>query len=391
MLTSLTTDDNSLDFSTSWALFAANDSVIELRCLNVGLRQETWAGWFDNPDAFQQALQKMESLQPSPSGIYATLNPVDAKLLARRANQIKAVKGMSLTGDGDILRRRWLPVDCDPVRPSEISSTNAEHQAALERADQIRNWLGDHGWPDPVYADSGNGAHLLYPVDLPNDDASRNLVQQTLEALAVRFSDSAIDIDTTVANAARIWKVYGTMARKGESTSNRPYRHARVLSAGPRGDLVTVEQLAGLADQAPTSDGTAESHSGHLVDQVLTALGISSHPEPWQQGSTRWRLDRCPFSEDHVDGAFVVQLPNGSLAAGCHHSRCQSKTWHDLRALAGLAPQSVPALEAHPGSRPGDGDLSDWDPPEGPSFPLNALPDPFGTYLSDVGSMLGVP
>ena len=391
MLTLTADRDNSSDLSTTWALLSTNHGVVELRCLHVGPRQETWAGWFDNPEAFQNAVRQMESLQPGPSGIYATLNPVDAKLLARRVNQLKQAGKIPLTGDGDILNRRWFPVDCDPVRPSGISSTDAEHQAALERAEQIHRWLCAQGWPDPVCADSGNGAHLLYPVDLPNDDASRSLLQQALSALAVRFSDSIIDIDTSVANAARIWKVYGTAARKGESTSDRPHRTAHVLSAGQRGDLVTVEHLQRLAEQEPTSDGATESHSAHIVDQVLTALGIAGRPEPWKQRGTRWRLDRCPFSGDHVDGAFIVQLPSGALAAGCQHNRCRDKGWSDLRALADLAPQSVPALKAHPRSCSGDGDLSDWDPPEGPSFPLNALPDPFGTYLSDVGSMLGVP
>jgi hypothetical protein len=39
-----------------------------------------------------------------------------------------------------------------------------------------------------VIADSGNGAHLLYRVDLENDDHSRDLVRKSLEVLAILFS-----------------------------------------------------------------------------------------------------------------------------------------------------------------------------------------------------------
>ncbi|MFL6046309.1 MAG: hypothetical protein ACJ72M_14470 [Propionibacteriaceae bacterium] len=41
-------------------------------------------------------------------------------------------------------------------------------------------------------------------VDLPNDEPSRELVHGFLKALAARFDDETIKIDTSVANAARI-------------------------------------------------------------------------------------------------------------------------------------------------------------------------------------------
>ena len=109
-----------------------------------------------------------------------------------------------------IIRRRWLPIDIDPVRISGVSSSDSEHESALSLARTIRSWLTDNGWPDPVIADSGNGAHLLYAIDLPNDDASRDLVRSFLELLDCRFSTSACRVDTANFNAGRIWKVYGT-------------------------------------------------------------------------------------------------------------------------------------------------------------------------------------
>jgi hypothetical protein len=55
---------------------------------------------------------------PEVPGIYVTLNTVDPALLSRRANRVKMNLGRKdpTSSDTDVLRRRWLPVDLDPVR-----------------------------------------------------------------------------------------------------------------------------------------------------------------------------------------------------------------------------------------------------------------------------------
>jgi hypothetical protein len=80
-----------------------------------------------------------------------------------------------------------------------------------------------------VVGDSGNGAHLLYRIDLPNNQESLELARGVLEALAFKFSDEAVSLDTGVHNAARIWKLYGTTARKGDDIEERPHRVSRLL------------------------------------------------------------------------------------------------------------------------------------------------------------------
>ncbi|MGA2185795.1 MAG: hypothetical protein ABSH47_22480, partial [Bryobacteraceae bacterium] len=131
--------------------------------------------------------------------------------------------------DADITKRRWLPIDLDPVRPSGISSTDQEHSLAVERAIQMREALRQEGWPDPIVGDSGNGAHLLYRVELPTGDDE--LVKKCLQALARRFDDDQVKVDQKVFNPARIWKLYGTVSRKGDNVAERPHRLARILEA----------------------------------------------------------------------------------------------------------------------------------------------------------------
>ena len=85
-----------------------------------------------------------------------------------------------------------------------------------------------------VWVFSGNGFHLLIHVDLPNDDRSTQFVKGTLAAASKRSTDKAVDVDTTVYNAARIWKLYGTTARKGDEVKRlgRVHRRAMLLKRG---------------------------------------------------------------------------------------------------------------------------------------------------------------
>jgi hypothetical protein len=77
--------------------------------------------------------------------------------------------------------------------------------------------------------DSGNGAHLLYRVDLPNDSGATELVKHILAGVAARCATDDITVDQTVCNAGRITKAYGTMVCKGDNLPDRPHRRSRLL------------------------------------------------------------------------------------------------------------------------------------------------------------------
>jgi hypothetical protein len=185
----------------------------------------TISGYFSD---YGELARRAADLDDRGCQVYTTLNPVLPALLARSENRLES-RMKATTTDSDVMKRSWLPIDLDPVRPSGISASEPQKQAAIRRAAEIRGYLADKGWPDPVEADSGNGAHLLYRVDLPNDRGSLELVKGVLAALDFMFSDGAVNVDTGVANAARIWKLYGTTARKGDSTKERPHRRSRLL------------------------------------------------------------------------------------------------------------------------------------------------------------------
>jgi hypothetical protein len=205
-------------------LLMASGEVHEVRVLNAG-RAGTVSGYFDDHEALADAALGYDGRAP---GVYITLNPVIPALLARAANRLQE-RARVTTSDDDILHRRWLLMDFDPVRPAGISSTNQQHGRAISVACAAWDDLRSAGFPDPVVADSGNGAHLLHRLDLPNDPRATEMVKGVLAGVAAHCGTGDINIDQAVFNAGRIVKLYGTVTRKGDNTPERPHRRSRLL------------------------------------------------------------------------------------------------------------------------------------------------------------------
>jgi hypothetical protein len=181
--------------------------VVELRIL--GGVQGPEAGFFCDLEQLAETVVQYQYPDGGCVNFYTTLNPVDPALLARSPNRIGKPK---MTCDADILHRRWLPVDLDPIRPSGTSSTDTQHELASDRAYRCRDFLVGLGWPKPMLASSGNGSHVLSRIDAPAQDDG--LVRRILLALDARFSDDVVKLDTSTFNASRIWRLYGTVNYK---------------------------------------------------------------------------------------------------------------------------------------------------------------------------------
>lgn len=305
------------------------EQVTELRIL--GSSRGVISGYFTDFDKLATAAQRWNGK----ASIYMMVSRVNPALLAR-ANHHLVEYAKHTTSDSDIERRQWLLLDFDPHRPAGISSTDAEHEQALLRASECVEWLRSLGLRAIITADSGNGAHILVRIDLPNDAASRLLVKRCIEAVALRVSDEAVAVDMTVYNAARIWKVYGTVACKGDSIPERPHRLARILEVSD--DLTPtprelLEQLAALVPEEPTTERQSD-HNGSIfnLDEWITERGLDViGPHPWGSGR-KWVFLTCPWNSDHTNrSAYLLQFASGAIAAGCHHSGCAGKGWRNLR------------------------------------------------------------
>ncbi|PLS85235.1 MAG: hypothetical protein CYG60_13755 [Actinobacteria bacterium] len=198
-------------------------SVVEMRAF--GPSGDILSGYYDDHDILAR---KAWQLDRCGYQVYVTLNEIGPAFSERVLNETVG-KVESTTADRDIVRRRWLLVDVDPVRPSGVSSTNEEKREAYLRSKAVRDYLRGLSWPEPVIANSGGGFHLLYPIDLPNDEKSRELVKGFLRALAYKFDDDQVKIDVSVHNASRLIRLYGTRNAKGANTPERPHRRSRIL------------------------------------------------------------------------------------------------------------------------------------------------------------------
>lgn len=216
------------ELKKTWRLIAAgDDSVLELRALwpkgipdpktahTAHFPVKDYASVADCKQAFEA---KALELNRQGYNVYTVMNPIRADFT-----------GPGAAKDTDIRYRDLSLIDIDRVGDTSRPANQAELDAAKVLALEIRGYLADRHWPNPILVMSGNGYHLYYILDdIPNDSDAATQVRQFLKNLACRFDNDLVGVDTSVYNASRITKVPGTIARKGIATHDRPYRMAEV-------------------------------------------------------------------------------------------------------------------------------------------------------------------
>ena len=320
---------NQEDIRAGIELILPEGSICEMRIPNTG-SMGTISGFYKDREALLKRAAKFDRKEKA---IFVTLNPVKEELYRLRPDSIEA-RAKNTARDKDIVKRVWLPLDFDPIRPSGVSSTDEEHESAVQCAERTKEWLTECGWPEPVFADSGNGTHLLYHIDLPNDEASTKLVKDAIAALSARFSDEKVEIDKSVRNAARIFKLYGTWTRKGDNTQERPHRRSKIIHQPDILQIVSSDLIEEIAKHAPNKE--SGSGDANVLGKRITEAGFEvSKKGEWGDGY-RFELKACPWNPDHTNGsAYIIQFKSGAKFAGCHHHGCTDKGWRDLPELHG--------------------------------------------------------
>lgn len=388
------------------AVLFTPDDVIELRAFPKGGRKRTDAGYFDGLH-WPQLAEHAARLSASGAAVYVTLNPVDLQLLSRYSNRIEGFASTTTT-DKQVTRRRWLLVDIDPVRPSGTSATDAQLDAAKVKARAVYGYLNGIGWPAPLVAESGNGMHLLYALDLPNDDDATALVKAVLIALGERFDDAQTKVDRSVFNAARICKLYGTLANKGDNTAAAPWRISKLLQT-PARDVVTPEQLRALipattTGTTPKAAAPMRQSGGFNLEDFLSRHRLT-YTTDRHDGSERFKLAACPFNAEHVNGeAAIFRKTAGALGFKCQHDSCSAKSWGDVRDLLdGPRPARAPeggTARRGPAFAPLEDDAADtWPeptplpdalPPVQP-FDPDLLPEALRGWVTDIAHRMQCP
>ncbi|MEE9118590.1 MAG: hypothetical protein V3U02_08360, partial [Calditrichia bacterium] len=321
------------------------DQIVEVRIVkatNDYGYSKRLSGYFNDLDKLVDEVQRVEREYEKIESFYFTPNPVIPQLLARSKNKI--VVSEFATNDSEIIERRYFLIDIDPERPRGTSSTNLQHEKALNIAEEITSYLGDKGWPTPVIADSGNGAHLMYRINIETDDSG--LIANALQTLDLNFTSDDVKVDTSVYNPSRIWKLYGTMARKGSDTSEYPHRMARILwhKSPQKDELICVrkdliEKLAEPIKQIKKSEQgeylykDARFKLESWLEKHKDKLNITSNKprKITNPNAEVWALRTCPFHIDHINNSYIYRLENGALVFKCFGDRCKDFHWHEFR------------------------------------------------------------
>ncbi len=219
--------DQKTEIKKLWQIIiSGNSSVLELRALSpLGITpkmkpvtKQFRAADHADVDTCRQAFES-EALRLNANGynIYIVMNPIRADFTGYAV------------GDADIAYRDLLLIDIDRAMKLVAPATDADVEEARLMANEIKEYLSERGFADPLRVMSGNGHHLYYVLkDVPNTTETEQAVQQLLKNLAKKFNNTKVNVDTTVFNASRITKVPGTIMRKGIETDDRTYRMAVV-------------------------------------------------------------------------------------------------------------------------------------------------------------------
>lgn len=319
-----------------WDLFVRENGFTEVRILG----RYQYSGYFSNVENLINAIKPYASMDDEQ--VYFVLNKIDSACYGRTQSE-KIVKSPKITtNDNDIVRRSFVFVDFDPVRKSGTNASNEEFELAHKKAQDVFRFLRDRGFSEPIICRSGNGMHLTYKVDFPNDEQTTETLKKFYEYLASVYTDEKVDIDTKVFNLARLCKLYGTMAKKGANLQDRPWRMSEIIYAPKEIGLTPIEKFKEIADLLPKEEPKTrpQSNVGWNRGERFDLEGwLNSYSIEYRKkadgSSVKYEIKECPWKDQHSSNnpysSALFQDADGKITYSCAHSHCKDKQWRDFR------------------------------------------------------------
>ena len=314
-----------------WKLFHKDGLPTEIRLIN---GKQTASGYYMN---FENVVKDIEYYDNRPGWqMYFILNDIDASCYDKPQHERIIEKPSSTTQASDITARRWCFIDLDPKRTKDISSTDEQLNHAKNKANEIYKFLKGQGFENIIAAVSGNGSHLLIPCALRNCEETDELIGNFLSTLRVLFEDDVVEVDQKPKDPCRLCKIYGTMARKGANTKERPHRQSYIIKYPEEvkpNDKSYFEKVASMRPADPQKYSKETNYSGDRfdVEAFLNKHGLSYTTVKTSLG-TRYKLEECPFNSDHKHGdAMVFQYDTGAVEFYCFHNSCSDYHWKEFR------------------------------------------------------------
>lgn len=322
---------NEKQIRRTFELMKSEGDVIEIRVITNGKRN--YSGYFTNVDSLIKSIQPFDNYN-----IYFVLNKINDACFSREQSNVILENPKVTTSDNDIMLREWLLIDIDTKRSTGVSATDKEKLNSKKTANNVYSFLRDFGFNEPICTDSGNGYHLLYKINMENNDESKILLQRVLQLLDLYFSSDGAEIDKSVFNASRITKLYGTTARKGKNTDDRPHRESYIIRSPETIKATPIELLKKVADLIPVEEKPNYSNNygkeTFSLDDFIHKHNIQVKSIDRYNGGIKYNLEHCLFDESHKGkDACLFQMANGAIGYKCLHNSCSSYKWQDVRKL----------------------------------------------------------
>lgn len=315
-----------------WNIFVSDGKFVEIRVLG----KFQYSGYFNNVDSLIKAVAPFAEMDDEQC--YFTLNRINPPCYGRQQCERMIKSPKATTTDSDIIQRNWILIDFDPKRATGVNASEEEFESAHKKAQTVFAYLRKQGFSDPIICISGNGWHLLYHIELPNDESTTELIKQFLHTLSVLFTDDKVDIDEKVFNAGRICKLYGTKAKKGANLPDRPWRDSKIVYV-PK-EIISVEStlIQKIANLVPkdNAQNTQPQFRGSFNEKFDVESFLRKHNIGFKKENTsdgvKYVLEHCFFNESHRGkDAVIFQYNSGAVNYICLHNSCKNHTWREMR------------------------------------------------------------
>lgn len=314
-----------------WEVFHGwkENPIVEIRVLDE--RGKWLSGYFKDVETMLREIRRFPNC-----GIFATINEVEDACFYRPQCET-IIHAKTTTSGENITKRICLFLDFDPKRPSDTNATDAEKAVAMARMKTVYRFLRDEGFSDPVVADSSNGYHCMYHIDIAAGPEGDALIKDFVSVLGMMFFDEMVKIDKATTDANRIAKVIGTSSVKGTSKfADRPQRESKFIYV-PQEWKVTPEAIirkiaARLPKPEEHSYRYGRSESEFDLEDFISKhnIEIASRSQTGD-GGEKLVLKHCPFCGHAAPDSAIFRLKNGGYGFLCFHNSCQDKTWKDFR------------------------------------------------------------
>lgn len=323
-----------------WDTFVGEGNFTEVRILG----RFSYSGYFRN---FENLISQIEPYtNMDDEQIYFVLNSIDKDCYARPQCERFVKSPKVTTTDSDIIRRKFLLLDFDPIRKSQTNSSDAQFELAHKKAQDVYRFLiREHGFTDSIICVSGNGWHVLVPVDLPCNKETDKIIKDFYTYMGSVFTDDKVEFDEKVYTNARLTKLYSTVAKKGANVPSNPWRQSKIVYIPKDLKPTPIEKIKELADLAPKEEPKQAPNRPNRPNRQYNnapfdlVSWLNEHNIEYkvqsQGSSTKYVLKHCPWEDSHSSKkeweSALFQNADGQITFACFHSHCHDKTWFDFR------------------------------------------------------------